>query len=499
MNMDHSVIRCCFIKSSELLAIKNVEEGKIYGCDYELEFEGVLKNLGSFLFDLLIGCSVNFNYSFVFEEDFGSKDEETGQFTGCYGSLYRNESDLSLVALDDPFYDYDKVNPYQILMDYPLSIAQAYNATDTFISVDIFKEGIHSFPIDFWILIFETVLFFAFILFNIEYCLKEIKIKLKERKKKTFSQIFNSKFKSLLKYIYHCLIHLLNTGFMEFDHFTQNCMSFLLIIFSFLMINYFCNLMATEMVVVPKPLIHESYSDLIERNIVPYFPRQLNEYLFFKNADQSSDMKILWDKSIERVGNASALFLPEKYDYHILDWTEKVEKMVIIMNKVCMAALKSGICQIFYMKQHLYPEDTKEFKLLSKQHVWDVPDPSSNKLISKVSSFRQTLERDSVVLTNMKRIRHFFEAGISHYMAAYVFEDVLNINQLPVEYKPNFEQISLCKSNTLQMGVPETKAVMVKNLSFLLETCCYLLITSTIALFIEILIKKRKTNRVIVL
>ena len=471
MNMDHNVIRLCFIKSNEVLTITNVEEGKIYGCDYQLEFEGVLKYFGRILFDAVIGCSIHYNYTLIFEEDFGSKDEETGQFTGCYGSLYRNESDVSLVALDDPFYDYDKVNPYQILMEYPLSIFQAYNATDTFISVDIFKEGINSFPIDFWILILKTVLFFAFILFNIEYCLKKIKIKLKERNSKTFSQILNSKFKSLLKYIYLCFMHLLNTGFMEFNHFTQKCMSFLLVIFSFVMINYFCNLMATELVVVPRPLIHESYSDLIDRNILPYFPRQLNEYLYFKNADQSSDMKILWKKSIARVGNASALFLPEKYGPDIIHWTNKVDKMVIIMNKISMPALKSGICQLLYFKQNLYFEDTTHFKSLSKQHVWDVSDPSSNKVISKTTSFRQTFERDSVALTTMKRIRHIFESDLSHYMTDHVFEEALNIYQLPENSKPTFEQISFCKSNTLVMDVPEHKDVMVSNLVFIIHTC----------------------------
>jgi len=485
MNMNNNVFRLCFIKSSQVLSLKNIEEGQVYGCDHKPEFEGITKNIMKSLYDAVISCSIYFNYTFILEEDFGSKDEETGQFTGCYGSLYRNESDISLVALDDPFYDYDRVNPHQIMMEYPLTIIQAYNASDTFLKVDIFKEGIHSFPFNIWMLILMTVFYFAFLFFNIDYFIE--KTKNQRRNRKSFLQIFNEKFKSLFKYIYYCFMHLLNSNFMEFNHFIQNFLGLLLIIFGFLITNYFINLMATELVVVPRPLIHESYSDLIERNIIPLFPRHFNEYLYFKNAVNSSDMKILWEKSVIKVGNISGLFLPEKYDPGLISWTNKMHEVVIIMNRRSADAAKIGICHLIYFKKSLCPEDSNEYQSLSKLHVWDVPDPSA-KMISKTISFRQTIERSPVVLNTMTRMRYLFESDLADYLLHHMLEEDLVINELPL--MSTFEQISSCKSNTLVMSVPEHKAVMLSNLVFLIHTCSYLFIGSTIILFIEILIKK---------
>ena len=486
MNMNEKVIRFCYIKSSQIISLKNIEEGKVYGCDHKPEFEGFLKNILKSSYDFL-RFSRCYNYSFVFEEDFGIKDEETGQLTGCYGSLYRNESDLSILALDDPYYDYDKVNPFQVLMEYPLTIGQVYNASDTFLKVDIFKEGINSFSINIWTLIMMTLFYFSFLFFNIDYFIEKKKTKNKRRNRKSFLEIFNSKFKSLFKYIYYCFMHLLNSNFMEFNHFIQNYLCLLLIIFGFLITNYFRNLMATEMVVVPRPLIHESYSDLIQRNILPYFSRQLSEYVHFKNAVNSSDMKILWEKSILKVGNASGLFLPEKYDSDLLNWINKMHERVIIGNRLSADAFKIGICQFIYFKRDSYPEDSSEYKALSKLHVWDVPDPSA-KIISKTVSFRQTIERSPVVLNALRRMRYLFESDVKHYMIHHMLEGDLVINELP--FKSTFEHISFCKSNTLVMSVPEHKDVMVSNLVFLIHTCSYLFIGSTIILFIEILIKK---------
>ena len=254
--------------------------------------------------------------------------------------------------------------------------------------------------------------------------------------------------------------------------------------------------MATDLVVVQKPLIHESYKDLIDRNIPPLFPRQLNEYLLFKNADDSSDMRIFWEKSIKKAGNISGLFLPDKFDVSLLEWENRLHDSVIIINQFWADALKSGLCHLIYFKKGLYSIDSREYKLSSKLHVWDVPDPSA-KMISKTASFRQTIERTPFVLNRMRRMRYIFEAHLHHYMSTHELGADTALKQLPVNI--TFEEISSCKSSTLIMGVPETKAVMVSNLAFLLETCSYLLIASTIALFIEIPMKTWRNNRVIAL
>jgi len=150
MNQLHQqVVRICSVKNSSALSVTNIEEGKVYPSTHIPRFHGNLVRFETSMFDAFFGrSSCNFNYSLVFEEDAGAKDQETGEFTGCYGSIYRNESDVALILLDDPIYDYDRVNPYQVMIEHPLTIIQAYNASDTFFTVDIFKEALHSFPVD---------------------------------------------------------------------------------------------------------------------------------------------------------------------------------------------------------------------------------------------------------------------------------------------------------------------------------------------------------------
>jgi len=202
-------------------------------------------------------------------------------------------------------------------------------------------------------------------------------------------------------------------------------------------------------------------------------------------------MKILWEKSLQTVGNINGLFVPQVADLQFLEWLSTFEnhKSIIIINKLWADALKSVVCQLLYFRLSFYSEDSMQVKLLSRIHIWDSPDPSA-KMISKTVAFRQTLESTPFILNKLRRMRYIFQASLHHFIINHELQ-----SDIPVGITS--QHISWCKSDTLVMGAPKQNAFMVTNFSLLIQICSYLLIISSLALFIEILIDKWRDRRVI--
>jgi len=92
-------------------------------------------------------------------------------------------------------------------------------------------------------------------------------------------------------------------------------------------------------------------------------------------------------------------------------------------------------------------------------------------------------------------MRGNFEAQLHRFNLHHELQSEMVVKEVPIH--ATYEQISWCKSDTLVMWIRERSAVMVTNFSFLIQTCFYLLIVSSLALFIEILMKKWRNRRVI--
>ena len=106
--------------------------------DYESKWAGgqihdqfpKIRGSWSYLFDMTLSRifkSLKANISLNVEKELGSKKKD-GTLTGCYRSIRDNESDVSMVFIDFPTIDYEKVDPYQIVMENPLKIMSGYHS-----------------------------------------------------------------------------------------------------------------------------------------------------------------------------------------------------------------------------------------------------------------------------------------------------------------------------------------------------------------------------------
>ena len=87
---------------------------------------GMTKLLAKGLFTSFLGRDAP-NVSLVLEHLTG-EERTDGTPSGCYGSIYRNESDISIMHVEYPILDYDKVNPFQVIYEGPLSLISTYRS-----------------------------------------------------------------------------------------------------------------------------------------------------------------------------------------------------------------------------------------------------------------------------------------------------------------------------------------------------------------------------------
>ena len=149
------VYRLCFLERPGVMQIEHPIRSGLPGEVFNTKprFGGGFASIGNFIIDMAYAFKSGLNYSLVEQNEFGSKDQETGEFTGCFGSLVRNESDFTLMVVDYPTKDYEKINPYLVLMEEPLTIVQGYNRTVHGDWSDILTSSFSAFDAHLWILI----------------------------------------------------------------------------------------------------------------------------------------------------------------------------------------------------------------------------------------------------------------------------------------------------------------------------------------------------------
>ena len=464
--------RICFLKNSPMLGSEMLE-GKIIDMADDPKFSGFFKNIGYFMWDIIVGNlpKNTVNFSFIRETEFGSKDEMTGEFTGCYGSMYRNESDWPLLSLDNPIYD--RVNPFNTVNDEPLAIIQAYNVSKTLIKVDILREGLKSFQHEIW-----TLIFFSLFVFAVRFSMKEVLIQMRKKR-------FKFKFKPIIftknvgNNFANFLLYFILKNINDFEMRIQRYLNSLLVILCFIVVNYFCNLMATDMVVVPKPIILNSYQDIIaSEQSIPYFFKEVTEYQFFKNSKLGSDERTLWEEALKRTVNGleTDLFLDFDQQDKVLGVFKKSlrKEAVMITNKLWVASAKQILCNLRGNNEDVNNETM----------IWASYDDSMT-MFPKMSTFRQTIQRTLFMTRGERRSRRSVEAQLQSFIKQNMAGQS---NMFPPTL--NLDQMTDCTSETLIIETPKTLGVLVSNFDFLNRTCLGLLFISSVVLMIEILFKK---------
>ena len=289
------VFRICFMRLGNIVEFDpEPDEGRVY--EGRPRFKGPVAAIAKTLFAVVYPSKVS-NYSLRLEKNFGDFDELTGLYDGCLGSIQRNESDAIMARVSFPTQDFERIYPAEIISQEPLTIIQGYKPTYRTGYADTLKAALPAFTLGLWMLMFFTLMVFM-ILFKLKVSLRNWVRKLMKRKRRSEKDYS----------IYEVLSLFIQQDCVHFNDRTRSHLFLLITVMSFILINsYFCNLMSTEQVVVPKPIILESYMDFLTRHeTTPVFLLQFDDHQYFKS--RNGDVKLWWHSMILKMAWSYAIF-----------------------------------------------------------------------------------------------------------------------------------------------------------------------------------------------
>ena len=433
------VFRLCFVNlgSSFVKLNPSIQEGQVY--EGRPKFEGPLASTFNAMLQVLVPKKVS-NYSARIENKFGDFDDQTGQYDGCVGSLQRNESDTFGGQVAFPTQAFDTINPVQIFAQEPLAIIQGYKPTYRTDYADTLKAALPAFTPDLWMLTFFTLMVFM-ATFKLKVSLRnwgKKVMKRKRRAKKDYS-------------IYEVLSLFIQQDSSDYSDKTRSYLSLLITGMSFILINsYFCNLMSTEQVIVPKPIVLKSYMDFLTRSeVTPFFLFQLDDHEYFKSGNPT--LKPWWNKMVMRVKNESALFIDVANLEGILPVINDAVKLKrsLIVNNLYKDIGRKTVC---------YAGAVLQFRDML---VWSQIDQKLDKQFAKIAVVRKA-EGNAMIAQISRQLRAAGEMGVQ----LQIFKQVNTMVYLSEFLGPNTDTqiMQNCMSNVLIMEQPDQMPSSITNL-----------------------------------
>ena len=433
-------LRICTVDVKSVLSLRNdISIDKVN--DIKPYLEGILGSTFNLLVDVIWSQPINYTISIA--SSFGTD--------GCQGMIAKNQSDVSIALVDFPVNeDYEKVNPIVRFMEEPLFILQAYNRTHRRQLADIVKQSFQAFSISLWMSIVCFVLFMGIFLKIREKVLQHEGPSLRLRRdlwlgrRKPWKQNTSYPFfESFSFFIQH--------DSNDFSDATRRIITLTISISSFVIITgYFCNLMATDMVVVDKPDVMNTYDDILSRpGVISLFGKLVSEYEHFRDADKDSKQYKLWKvMTTERSTEDEILMDPKEMSgitSHFFKATNGLN--VLIGSRGFESGARTTFCRL---KQVLgnFPD------LMTYAPV----DPDSPRY-GKGMIFRQT--NIAFLFTAAKRARRAVEAGYGVIMKKEWDESTLSFDV--GDTKVHSDDFRDCMSPTLVMDKPEYQAAYPEN------------------------------------
>ena len=429
-------------------------------------FEGALGSPFNLLINAIWSGSINYTISIA--SSFGND--------GCQGMIARNQSDASFAMVDFPVNeDYEKVNPVVTLMEEPLFIMQAYNRTHQRQLVDIAGQSIKSFSISLWMSIVCFVLFMGIFLKIREKVLHNKGPELDYfemrrdwwlgRKKPWEQDTSYPFFESFSFFIQH--------DSNDFSDATRRIITLIISVSSLVIITgYFCNLMATDMVVVGKPDLMNRYDDILARpGVTTLFGKQVSDYEHFRDGDKDSKEYKLWKvMTTERSTEDDILIDPQGMERVIPHGFKGMYGLiVVILSRLFEAAMRTACCRVMQVLGK-FPD------LMTYAPV----DPDSPRY-GKGFIFRQA--NIPFLKTAAKRLKRAVEAGYVIIMKNKLNEGGLTFDIGDTNF--DWDHFRDCMSPTLVMDKPGFQAAHLANYRSLLIFLAVSLLISLAILIVE--------------
>ncbi len=457
-------IRFCFVEISE--AIEHV-----YCNDRGCLFRGLLAPIFNTMQSLL-WHKHRFNATFVFSSEFGVQTPD-GNFTGCLGSMYRNESDASPAILDYPYpIDYETIQFVQVVLDSQVQMISGYNATTGIERVDIMDSSFEKQGIEFWIgLILLTF---------VSYVIMRIRYQIEIAKDRMCRQI------GIRRYpLYDTLTYILSYDSTDFDDITRLTLTLFLTIGSFLLVTFFGNYMTTDLVVVKEPQVLRTYEDVIAQahRIQPLFLEALTDYHEFMNAREGSIENKFWNtfnkkERFKAFNVDGSMLFPTKFGTQILrdiGAGARGERMILLADQFTQVIM-STICRLkagFPLYQNVYP-----FASIDPRAAHRI-----KAILIRYDWMKAAKARGDPLQRNFEKnpIR-VFEGGLIEALLRQIAKGFFTEHLDDIDYN----KFSACMSYTeLKMPVPDFTNMMPSNLKSLFLSCGLCLLGAFVVLLTE--------------
>ena len=238
---------------------------------------------------------------------------------------------------------------------------------------------------------------------------------------------------------------------------------------SFILINsYFCNLMSTEQVVVPKPIVLESYMDFLTRNEVhPTFFLQLDDHEYFRSGND--DMKLWWKTTVSRTKNGSELFADLHDLLRLIDVISEAVKLKrsLFVNNLYSEVIRRSVCHAVCTLK------------LEDVFAWTQIDNQLSNGFAKTIVVR-TVEGNAMIDQSIRRLRGSSEMGIQYHTRQQL-NNIAYFCQL-LGQNTDFKKMHNCMTDVLIMEKPDHMPVSIHNLKsifatffvFIVIACCVL-------------------------
>ena len=415
---------------------------------------GGLKAMTDLVFTSILGSPAP-NMSVVVDSGGGYVDKNQTSPTGCYGSIHRNESDLSFMPIEYPILDFTKVDPVQVLYEGPLNIFSIYEVDQkgSIVYVDLLKSSVKSFKMSVWFAIMVSFFVFSALLLARQ-------LMHSSKNNHGYSPMFET------------LSHLLRQGYTDFADKSGRTISIVMTFAFFFILAFFLNLISTDLVVVVKPQVINNYRDVMNRNdmkvafsVVTYDAKE------FVTAVQGSIQQEFWTMfgethvTMDLNGNMGKFF--QTFTRYLN------QQAVIILNSFYTPFIKAG-CKMMIVMQ-------KENAKYDRRYTWVSSDPEGMQHPIGLI-MRQGINTD-LIIKGQKRLRRLFEGGV-FFIAMYELMDEISFGPI-TEGSVSVYEIRKCMSKQLIYHQHEVERVNVRNFRYLSLVCVLLFLVAFAVLLLE--------------
>ena len=448
------IYRICLSPQPGLFYLEDPEKwygGQVHSV-YPKTSGSVGEHLAGIMFMDVLGYPAP-NVSVVLESPSNSPTND-GSPKGCYGSLHRNESDITFMPIEYPVLDYDKVDPVQVVDEGPLSIISTYNVSANYSTVyaDILESSFSSFDTSVWTIVVSVFLVFVGLLM--------IRKSLDPDKKDDLSPTFET------------FSHMLSQESSDFDDESGKTISFTMTFSFFLIMLYYLGSMSTDLVVVNKPHVINNYMDVInEKEMTVGFIALMYDKTEFETAEEGSIQETFW----RRFKHSLYMLDSSKDAFKNLAFVSRMfekQEAVLIANSLTAQPMSKSLCKVLVV-------------MIPQTYLWSSSDPESKQHTTGFI-FRQRI--NTKLVTKAKRkMKSLFESNL-------LARGVTKALQM-VDFGPMVEGVSTispkmkCLSKQVNYNQPEVETVGVDNFKLLFVVSLVFLIISFVVLFLEHVLK----------